>query len=344
MAHQIKGKDSAARPASAPPSWHRLEQIIPGDITSPADIPLIACPVYSEDNTIPGYEISRPGISKRIVANRDSELIIINTASPQYRVFSNDRLLELALKAFEKNGIPAALSFAVTLDNLSKVCYSFKITSPTEFFDTDAHELFINIMNAHDGTAGCRAYGSSTRVVCNNTLQLSLRGAKEAFDYLFYHDSIGEKMLNDLPTLIEATLVNAEHYAKLREQMKNAPLNFTKARALAAALLAKKAKPSAQTVNAADGIAYLFLKGRGNEGVNVCDFLDGVTEFYTSGAGTGSAKVDAYKKMNSAEFGNGAEKKVEILNALQRDSGDFISDMELNLLVANGEKLLKEYA
>lgn len=344
MAHKIREFDNAARPASSPPSWHKLEKVIPNEIKSPSDIPDIACRVYTEDNEIPGYSVGRKGISKRIVADSDGKKVLINTVSDQYKVFSNDRLLELAVEAFEKNGIPASLSFAVTLDNLSKVCYSFNIPVPGEFFDTDVHKLFVNVMNSHDGTAGCRAFGSATRPVCDNTIQLALAGAKHAFDYLFYHDSIGERMLEQLPNLIEVTLANAEQYAELRAQMKNAPINFTKAKAIALALLCKKDKPSSRVVNDAEAVAQLFVSGKGNKGASVCDLLDGFTEYYTSGDGTGSERVSVFKKMYSSEFGTGAERKVQILNALQRTDGDFISDSELNALVSAGEKLLKEYA
>lgn len=349
MSHKIREYDTAIRPAWSAASWHDLEDVFPGEILKAEDIPNVACPVYLEDFPVPdGYFVGRNGISKAIVAESAGRKVYVNVVSPQYKVFPNDRIFNLIVESLEKNGIPARCSFALTMDNLAKVSYAFELTSPGEFFDgvNNEHKIYINFINYHDGSGGCRGFGSTTRPVCDNTCQLALKGAKKGFDYLFYHDRIGEQMLNEVPALIEASLANAEQYADLRKQMMNAPIKFGKARAIAAQILCRlnKGKGSSQIANASLEIANLFERGLGNDGATVRDLFDGATQYFTSGDGSGSEKVNPFKKMVSSDFGTAAQKKIDFLQTLQRNSGDLISDSELSDLEAAGNALLKEFA
>jgi hypothetical protein len=57
-----------------------------------------------------------------------------------------------------------------------------------------------------------------------------------------------------------------------------------------------KAELSTRSMNAAQGIATLFSRGIGNKGETLYDLANGATEYWTSGEGTGSTKVDRFGK------------------------------------------------
>lgn len=346
MAHLIKEMDSAVRPASAPASWHGLERVNEEEITSASQMPEIAYPVRSEKVELPeGYVFSGDNCSRQIVGHHPSNKIVIATCSPEYQVIGNDEIFEKTMEAFQQHNIPAQLSFALTMDNGKKVSYAFAIENQKEFFvnGSDEHKMFVNIVSSHDKTLGLKLFGSATRVVCNNTLQMALRGKKGLLNYTFFHNKQGLQDFSSLPTIIEASLHQAQAYSELAEKMGNRPITMHEAKAIATEILAgKKAELSTQVYNHAEGIANLFQNGKGNKGANLYDLFNGVTEYFTSGDGSGK-KVDKYTKAVSADYGNAAEKKVYFLNALQQDNGDLLSDSEIDGLIANGKRLLKSY-
>lgn len=347
MASQINEYDSAARPSWASESWHKQEDVIQGEITSADQIPHIACPVYTEDFPLrDGYFLSGKGNSKVVVAETKGKKIIVNTVSPEYKVFSNDRVLKSLFAAFEENETPAKLSFAVTMHNMARVNFCFQLENASEFFiGTDKHTIFLNFYNAHDGTFGFRGFGSLTRGVCDNQCMLALKGPKEAMDFTFFHSRSGDAQLDRLSEMIQACQHHAQAYSKLAEQMKNKAVNQVTARAIAMEILNRiNEGPSIRNFNAAEEIAHLAFNGKGNKGLdNMWGLWNGVTDYFSSGNGSGKT-VSKFKKMVSSSFGNAAEKKKEILLMLQRSSGDLISDSDIDAMADAGEKSLLEYA
>jgi hypothetical protein len=348
MASRINEFDSAARPSWSKPSWHKLERVVEGEITSVDQIKEIACPVYTEDFPVKeGYSLAGTGCSKVVVADKGDRKIIISTASPEYRVFSNDRVLNSVFEAFRKTETPARLSFAVTMHNMARVNYCFELENASEFFiGTEKHTLLLNFYNSHDMAFGLRGFGSIVRGVCDNQCMLALKGPKEAFDFTFYHSKSGEAQLDNLPKMIEACQHHAAAYSKLADQMKNKTINQLQARAIAMSLLTRVSNgvSSVRNYNASEEIADLAFNGLGNAGLdNMYGLWNGVTQYFSSGNGSGKT-VSPFKKMVSSSFGTAAEKKKEILTLLQRNDGDFLSDMDIDLLAASGERLLLEHA
>lgn len=348
MSHEIGEFDSAIRPQSAERSWHGLEKVYPGEITSADQIPNVAFDVVAEPMILPdNYVLAGQNCSRLIVAKKPDQNVVIATCSPEYEVFSNKEILERVFEAFGMHDIPAKFSYGVTIKNCSQVAFSFEIENASEFFcagGKDRHKMYINFLSSHDKTMGLKGFGSAVRTVCNNTIQLALRSQKELFSFTFFHSKQGRKSFEMLPMLIEATQHHAQAYSELAEKLGNKPINMHQARAIALEILSSKQKEeklSTRNYNASEKIANLFKNGKGNSGQNMFDLLNGVTEYYTSGDGSGGKTVDKFKKVTSSEFGNAAETKVLFLNAFQDADGDAISDEMLNSLIKRGEALLK---
>jgi hypothetical protein len=75
--------------------------------------------------------------------------------------------------------------------------------------------------------------------------------------------------------------------------------------------------------NAAEEIAMLFLRGQGNKGQTMYDLLNGATEYWSNGDGTGK-KADSLTKAYKAQFGGAAEHKTAFANFLMGSKFDEI--------------------
>lgn len=345
MSHCIDTHDTAYRSSNMPASWHRLEEVVEGDITRIDQIPNVACPIVVEDYPLqPGYVLAGMNCSKQIVAVHPDKKVVLATCSPEYVPIGNDMIFEKVMETFEENEISANLSFAVTMNNMANVSYCFRLNNSAEFFvnGTDKHDLFFNVFAGNSGNHGVRMYGSTIRQVCMNTVQLAMRSDKHIMDATFYHGTKGLIDFKNLPKMVEATLHHATAYSKLAEQMANRPLTKTECKAIAAQMLASKTEISTQVYNQAEHIAFLFENGKGNKGENLWDAFNGTTEYFTSSDGSGKT-VTKFRKMVNSEYGNAAERKKDMLVNLQNTQGDLISDQEIDQLIKHGQFLLNQY-
>jgi hypothetical protein len=356
MAHLILENDSAYRPANTPVSWHGLETPVDGEILTSAQIPGVAYDVTKEklltllNSNSDQYVLSGSNCSDVIIGTIPQEdgtmkKLIIATSSPEYHVISNRMIFEKAMEAFEKAGIPVSLSYCLTMDNGKKVSYAFAIKG-TEEFNTnngDVTKLFIIVTGSHDKTMGVRLFGSMTRVVCNNTLQMALRGEKKGINHTFFHNAKGVLDFQHLPQLIDSIYSDSQKFVKLTEQMGNFALAQMDAFYLAIGFLAEgKKEISTQIYNQAGGITYLFKAGKGNHGRSFYDLLNGVTEFYTTGDGSGK-KVSLWAKAVSADYGNAASKKAEFLQTFQDEFGNLVSEDQIFKMLNIGKTLAAAY-
>lgn len=346
MSANIKEMDSAIRSINERPSWHGLEEVCDLPITSKEQMPKIACPIVVEPVELPdGYVFSGTNCTHRVVAKHPSNSIVIASCSPDYVAIGNSFIFDKAMEAFEKHGIRAELAFALTMGNLSRVSYSFRLLDHKEFFvhGQDLHELLMNFIGGHDKTMGQRVFGSTVRVVCANTAQLAIRSKKYVMDATYYHNKTGFLNFDELPAQIEATLHHAAAFSKLAEQMGNRAIKMHEAKAIAAELLANGTNEiSSQVYNAADEIGILYKNGLGNKGENLYDVWNGITQYFTTGNGSGKS-VTKFKKAVSADYGNAADKKSMALVKLQTDEGELISDEMIDMLIKRGNHLLNNY-
>ncbi len=347
MSHNILALDSAIRAVGTAQSWHNKESVASGPVLHARDISDIAYPVIKRERVLAdGQVFAGNNCRFDIIGMHPKHEIILASASSEYEVLGNDELLNRTFDAFNAHGIPANFSYGLTMGNGKHVSYAFEIEGHKEFFahQSDLHKIFINVAGSHDKTLGIKIFGSATRVVCANTLKYAMRGQKHLLNYTFFHSKTGIEDFRNLPDIIEGSLSHAAAYSRLAEQLGNRAITMHQAKAIALQLLASgKDEVSTQLVNNAVSISRLFGKeGKGNNGENMYDFLNGVTEFYTTGDGSGKT-VPAFQKAVSADHGNAADKKVYVLNALQNDNGEIISDAEIDAMIKQGEILLMSY-
>jgi hypothetical protein len=165
------------------------------------------------------------------------------------------------------------------------------------------------------------------RIVCNNTLNWSVEGEKN-LDFKVYHKGDAKVSCNKLGTYLNDVLKGRSIFTEKMEQLAAHQVADTDIEAVVSGYFLNKSfergeKPetfSTRTMNQIQGIADLARHGRGNQGRNMYDVLNGATEFWTSGEGVGKTTTEG-RRAFSSEFGTGSERKQEFSRYLIK--GDY---------------------
>lgn len=154
--------------------WHGLGVRVEEALTSAEaivkaglDWTIEAKPVYDEKgNVIPGYKAN----------TRDSDGTVKGIVSNKYRIVQNRDAFDFT-DALIGEGI--RYETAGSLHDGKKIWLLGRM--PERKILCEKFEPYICFVNTHDGTGAVRACMTPVRVVCNNTLNMALAGAKRAW-------------------------------------------------------------------------------------------------------------------------------------------------------------------
>lgn len=326
MSHNIKASD---RVVSIEACWHKLETIVPaidfgnsGLNWEVVKAPLVgAMPIGSPlpAVAIDGWQaLVRSDINLPLHVFRDS-----------YGIIQNSKIWEAMQNALQ--GVPHQVVTTGSLGDSKRTFISIKLTGEADkYVNGDQFKSYLTFINSFDGFCTARLYGTDTRVVCQNTLDMSL-GNKGFMDLSVKHTTNANVRFADMEKTVQAYLETKESHfanlAKLAEQ----PMSLATAHNLIAGFIKDDNKPgvSPRLKNQGKKMIDLFLDGKGNKGETRYDLLNGVTEYYTHEA----CDVPA-RSMLSNMMGTYAENKVEMLDTLLDDSA-------LNAMAARGAAMLE---
>lgn len=181
----------------------------------------------------------------------------------------------------------------------------------------------LNFITSHDGTLAVEAYDSTIRIVCMNTLRWS-RDAAGDVKFKVYHSKNASTAIANLGDLVNRILSGRADFKNQMEYLSSVDCSIEDARALLTGYMVEVTScPSVdlnlrgvtRRQNSTEEILRLFVKGQGNEGKSLYDLLNGVTEYYTSGDGTGQ-DTGKEEKAYKANFGRAADHKNAFANML----------------------------
>jgi hypothetical protein len=165
-------------------------------------------------------------------------------------------------------------------------------------------------------------FDSMIRIVCMNTFQWSRQAAADKFKV--YHTKNASFALEGLADLLNAILKGRAEAAEVMEYLANHKCDSNDALAMAAGYFCEatdSVKLSTRAFNAATEIADLFSNGIGNAGRSLYDLLNGATEYWTSGNGTGKAgKTNTASRVYRSQLGQAAEHKVRFIGMLSDET------------------------
>lgn len=341
------------------PEWHRLATHKPEGITDADVEPMLFNtreePITSTIDgivyTVPNQKIVYADLRHRpeleavaredddgniIVENR--QMVPLHVPKESYTVIHNRDLWEMTKKAIAEIG--ATITSVGTLGS-GKYFYTSVSISGHEEFNVcgESFKGFLNIITSHNGTIAVEAYDSIIRIICMNTLRWS-RSEKGEIDFKVYHTKNSAPAISNMGDLVNQILKGRTDFADQMGYLNSIACDYFTAKALVAGWIGQgksaEYQISSQGINRAEDIANLFNNGRGNSGKTLYDLLNGVTEYFTSGNGTGK-KATRAKKWVASEFGKAADNKRDFVNFLMGGE-DFLAARK-----AHGEKLIVDY-
>lgn len=246
-----------------------------------------------------------------------------------YAIHQNKALFDSAVKAAEdvvgKNGF--VIASVGTLGAYSQFFLSISISGNESFHiaGNDRHDLFFNLNSSHNGLIASHCMLSTVRIVCMNTVQMSISEAGERGTKAAIRHSKNSEALITSETFarnLSAWIKQAEAHKAFLEAARAVPMSLDGFRSFAAGVFTNEKSDalSTRSKNRIDELEILFVKGRGNKGESLYDAVNAFTEYFTHN-GVGSENVAKNKRVASANFGRGNDWKLQaILSASNEDT------------------------
>jgi len=156
--------------------WHGIGTVVEDAPTSDEAIKIAKLdwkieqfPVYANGNVIPEHFAN-------VRMDTNEALGIVKS---RYRILQNDEAFSFVDGIVGNNEVECRYETAGSLFNGRKIFLLVKLPNIDLLGDDIENYLFFT--NSHDGTSALTAGISNVRVVCNNTLQMALRGAKRTW-------------------------------------------------------------------------------------------------------------------------------------------------------------------
>jgi len=246
----------------------------------------------------------------------EDEQVPLHIPKKAYKPITNKELWEALKVALQDVG--AEVTAAGTLEAGKKFFLSVELLGESQtVINGDKFHTNLNFVTSHDGTLAAQAYDSTVRIVCMNTLRASLEAAGEV-GFRVFHTSGATMGVANMGELINSILKGRATFRNSMEFLAEQPIDGRGAQEIALGYfltMQDKNEAAKRSLNAADSIANLFAFGQGNKGRTLYDLLNGATEYWTSGDGTGK-KAGASEKAFKAGFGTAADHKNAFHNLL----------------------------
>lgn len=178
----------------------------------------------------------------------------------------------------------------------------------------DITEKFLLLSNSHDGTSVLRMFFTPIRVVCQNTLNLALKGRGQGEGITLRHTA---NVLRNVQNAQNALGLAIRFYDTMGETMNilaQSRITREAFKAYVKTLIPdnENAERHTRTDNIRESIADRFFNGKGNQGRSLWDAVNAVSEYVDhdrSARGTGLEQVS--NRLESQWFGSGAKLKAE---------------------------------
>ncbi len=319
MSHNILKNDIVTALAAC---WHGLERIVAKITfeTSGLNWTVKSHPVTVAGIAVEGWQgLVREDINLPLHLFKDS-----------YEIIQNSDIWKAMEDALA--GIPFEVVTAGSLGDCKRTFISIRLLDqPDSFVRGDQFKDYLTFINSFDGFCKARLYGSNTRVVCQNTLNLSLSD-KGFLDIGVKHTAGAALRFADMAKQVQTYLQTKKAaYADLAT-LAEKPISHATAENLLAGFLAESGASTLgpRSLNQGKRMLQLFKTGKGNLGQTRYDLLNGVTEYYTHETNANNPG----KRLASNMLGTAADNKGEFLDIL-------LDDKALDALAARGEQLLQ---
>lgn len=354
------------------PTWHHLETLIDKITRQTATAAfgkVVRNPLYYNAGTPENPDFQPYAVQGKAYESIDEiwtdtagnpRMTAICPATESHQVQEMGELLDILEAGL--SDVPFTITSLGTHSDRGCMYISAELIDKEQFIvGGEAFGLNFNLVDYRNKLGKLTLGTSQTRVVCNNTSTLfnhevmammdrfGMKKAKaglvkdrNAITGMAKHTKNFRANVEAIKRDLPIALASQEAFARAYGAMQKEKVSKEQIRKLIFGLmcketeidLAKGAILSTRAINAAASIIELAEKGKGNNGSTVADVWNGITEYYTTGNGSGNPeRVDQFKRFVNSEYATGARIKRESLLSLT-------SDEELDSLADMGEKLL----
>jgi hypothetical protein len=332
-------------------TWHKLETVAGKVIGLDGNNIPAAFPNIVEDTfklaTIPAEKLLADAMDedeetesnplqgwKMILADTGKGFIPLHVPKAGYVIHQNRTLFDsfvASAKAVCGEGVK--LATVGTLGNLSQFFISAELPGLAEFTikgkgkNKFEHRSYYNLVSSHNGLTASATMLSIVRVVCQNTVNASLSDAEsngKANKFKHTKESLGKITPEAFELALREWVKARESYIAALQSFEAVKMTVDGFKAFASGVFTneKSDELSTTSFNRVNDMVELFQRGRGNYGVTLADGINAFTEYFTSGNGVGSDKVNPGKRVASANFGRGNDWK-RLAIAIAANEQDF---------------------
>jgi phage/plasmid-like protein (TIGR03299 family) len=306
MAHEIQNNDYMVSGNNVTP-WHGLGAIELGNLSA-ADALAKARLNWTVDQEsvfdsdmiqIKGCQLNR----------RSDDKTVLGIVSDGWTPIQNHELLEIAEALGQVDGLEykPVIETAGSLKG-GKIVWALIQTGQKQFHGSE-HKAYMLLSNGHVAGRGLRGTATDVRVVCNNTLTAAERSDSAIF---ITHTQNVKQRLDSAIKLLKWGNDALDATFAIYSALAAYPINTDKAHAFFCDLMpTENNKPN----HMADQMVDLFKNGNGNEGKNLFDAVNAVTDWVDHGKNYRDNETTAERRfMNSNMSGGGDRMKRAALN------------------------------
>lgn len=366
MSAGLREHDKIQTRADLGVSWHGLDELLP-EVTfanSPADFSVVEKPAEFSMEAVTAEELAA-----RLEANKfrslkkeavipllesvmgkhdvfkDGKIIVnektrraISMVNLRYGAIQNQELFETITGAL--NGVPFRVNSIMTLDNQVKSVFALDISqhgnvSKDEFRDN------LTLVNSFDGASSALIFDSSTRVVCQNTLNLAY-AENHGIEFSLRHAAKASEKIAQMAANLETVFARRKEFYANLNRIASIEMNPEMAIRVLWGMFSNN-KLSTRGVNMSNNIASLF-DGSSKLGIEIdgqtrYGLFNAVTQYFTrysSDTSEGMRDNKTAKQWSQSEYGQGAKHKANAYEIL-------IDDEKLNAMAEKGQRLYEQY-
>lgn len=311
-------------------AWHKLTNVVPEihEELPGLNPPMALRPLFFFDDSGNVVETS-----SSIAVSLDDGLPVGNAVGDKYAMIGNRQIWAAAREAL--SDVPHQIVSAGLISDRARGFISVKIAKD---FLAGGRETYptLNLLWGHGGVGGVVAKTGLTVVVCRNTYQMSL---SENSDFVFRLRHTGDVE----PKLYEMSAAIAGHYEAINrfteklDLMADTFISKQDAHQFFTGFMVNKdaQKLSTRRMNQILTLDELFLDGAGNDGNDLSDVFNAVTDYFTHKSSGGE---DMRKQYEASEYGVGQDRKREAFICLSGGTASRIGNFDD--VMALGDKFL----
>lgn len=198
-----------------------------------------------------------------------------------------------------------------------KIWMMAKLPNDIVINSEDKVEKYLLLSNSHDGKSSLRMYFTPVRVVCQNTLNLSMADAKNGIS--IRHTGNIKTKIDEARRVLGISINYYDQFEKITKQMEEKVLTYNEVESYFNNVLNVKDEQDVSTrkSNQKDELISLFHHGKGQKLGNkesLWKAYNAVTEYVDHYRTVKNIDEDATNKLNSIWFGSGAKLKDKAYN------------------------------